>query len=342
MKVTHFDRKTGELKVAVDTHEDLWHLSKVISTGDLAEGSTYRSVKFGDKEERKRVFITVNVEEVEFSKSVNRLRIRGKIVRGSPEEFVQLGRYHTLELEPGDKILIIKEWKKYQLDRLREAEKETKRPKLRIIAMDDEKAITAMVHGYGVEYSHEIESSASKKDEKHEDKMQQYFGNIASDIEKHEEKYVVAGPGFAKDNFKKFLEKKKPELLKRIIFESCSYAERNGVNELMKKGVIERVVGEDRIANESKLIDELTRLISKEGDVAYGLAEVKKAAEAYAVEKLLVLDEFLRSSKEAEAVVETVDRNRGEIIIFSIEDDPGIKLKGFGKIAAFLKFKLRE
>jgi len=342
MKVTHFDRKLGELKVALDTVEDLWHLSKVVRNGDIAEGSTYRSVKFGDKEERKRVVIAVQVEDVEFSKSVNRLRLRGKIVRGSPEEFVQLGRYHTLELEPGDRLLLVKQWKNYELDRLKEAEKETKRPRLRVIVLDEEKALTAVIRGFGVDYGPELESKASKRDEKHEDKVLQYLGDVAAEIEKHEGRYVVAGPGFTKDNLKKFLEKRKPELLQRITFESCSYAERSGVEELLKKGVVERLIGEERIERETKLIEEFTRELSKEGLVAYGLKEVMAAAEAYAVERLLVLDEFLRSSTDAEKVAELVDKNRGQVIIFSEDGDPGMKLKGFGKIGAFLKFKLRE
>jgi protein pelota len=342
MRVTKFDKKLGEMKVVLETIDDLWHFSKVVSAGDTAEGSTIRSVKFGDKEERKRVFIAINVEEVEFSKSVNRLRIRGKIIRGTPEEFVQLGRYHTLDLEPGESITLIKKWKEYQIKRLKDAVAESKRPKLRIVVMDDEKALTATVRGYGVEYGPELDSNTSKKDEKYGDKMLQYFGNVASEIEKHEEKYVVAGPGFVKDNFKKFLEKKKQELLQRIMFETCSYAERSGVNELLKRGIVERAIGEDRIERETKLIEELTKEISKEGLVAYGIAEVKKAAEAYAIERLLVLDELLRTSEEAESVAEMVERNKGEVVIFSEEGDPGLKLKGFGKIAAFLKFRLQE
>ncbi len=342
MRVTKFDKKFGEMKVVLETVDDLWHFSKVVSAGDTAEGSTIRSVKFGDKEERKRVFIAINVEEVEFSKSVNRLRVRGKIIRGNPEEFVQLGRYHTLDLEPGDSITLIKQWKEYQIKRLKGAVAESKRPKLRIVVMDDEKAMTATVRGYGVEYGPEFDSNTSKRDEKYGDKMLQYFGNVAAEIEKHEEKYVVAGPGFIKDNFKKFLEKKKQELLPRIMFETCSYAERSGVNELLKRGIVERAIGEDRIEREMKLIEEMTKEISKEGLVAYGIKEVKKAAEAYAIERLLVLDELLRTSEEAEQITEMVERNKGDVIIFSEEGDPGMKLKGFGKIAAFLKFRLQE
>ncbi|MBI2079161.1 mRNA surveillance protein pelota [Candidatus Micrarchaeota archaeon] len=341
MKLNKLDRKTGELRIQIETVGDMWHLEKILSVGDTVEASTFRTVKLGTKEEKKPVFIAINVENVEFSKSINRLRIRGKIIRGNPEEFVQLGRYHTIDVEPRDKITVFKEWKDYQLKRLKEAEKESKRPLIRIILLDEEHALTAVVRGYGIEYGPEIENHARKRDEKFEEKTLQYLGELMALIEKHEEKTIMAGPGFTKDNLKKFIERRKPELLKRIVFESCSYAERSGINELMSNGVLERIIGEDRLEKETKLINEFIKQLNKNDElVAYGLEAVKKAAKQYAVEHLLVLDEFLRTSKETDELVDFVDKNKGRITIFSEESDPGFKLKGFGKIAAFLKFKV--
>jgi len=343
MRVTHFDRKTGELKVAVETMDDLWHLEKVISNGDVVEGRTMRTVKIGTKEEKKPVFIGISVEDVEFAKAANRLRVRGKIIFGNPEEFVQMGRYHTIEVGEGSKIKIKKNWKDYQIKRLRQAEKESKRPMIRIIVMDEEKALTALLRGYGVDYGHEINNPAGKRDDDYDKKVLQYYGDVTAEISRHPEKYVVAGPGFAKENLKDFIKKKEPGLLKRIIFETCSYAERNGVDELLKRGVIEKVAGEERIENETKLIEEVIAQIHKDtGRVAYGIAEVKKAADLHAIDKLLVLDEYLRTSEEAENVTETAEKGGSEIIIFSMESDPGIKLKGFGKIAALLRYKIGE
>lgn len=164
-----------------------------------------------------------------------------------------------------------------------------------------------------------------------------------AEIERHPEKYVVAGPGFAKENLKGFIAKRKPELLKRIVFESVSYAERSGVNELFANGIIERIMGEERSATEMKLVEELLTQVYKDtGKAVYGLAEVRKAAAAFAIERLLVLDEYLRKDKDAEAVVDQADGNRAEIVVVSSEGDAGAKLKGFGKIAAFLKFRMRE
>jgi protein pelota len=209
--------------------------------------------------------------------------------------------------------------------------------------MDEEKALTGMLRASGVDYGPEFYSLGSKRDDNYEKTKEGYFGELMAEVERHSERYVIAGPGFAKDNLKKFVAKRKPELLKRIIFESVSYAERSGVNELFANGVIERIVGEERSANEMKLVEELLVHVYKDsGRAAYGLAEVKKAAEAFAIERLLVLDEYLRNDKEAEAVVDMADKNRAEIVVVSSEGDAGAKLKGFGKIAAFLKFKMRE
>src|SRR5271157_3885072 len=277
MKIVNFDRKTGQMKIQADTLDDLWHLDKIIAPGDEVESHSLRTYKVGTKEEKKPVTIRVKAERVEFAKSANRLRILGTIVWGEPEEYIQLGKHHSIDLEVGGRIKVIKQWKKHEYDRLKEAEKESLRPKIRIIVMDEEKALTAMLRAFGVEYGVEFYSSGSKKDDNYEKSELDYFGKITAEIERHPEKFVIAGPGFAKDNLKKFISHKKPELIKRIVFESVSYAERSGVNELFKKGVIERIMGDERFEKEMKLVEELLTEIYKEtGKAAYGIKEVKK------------------------------------------------------------------
>jgi protein pelota len=338
MKIVHLDRKTGEMKVAVDTLDDLWHLDKVIAPGDMVEAHSFRTYKVGTREEKKAVKIRVRAERVEFAKTSNRLRILGPIVWGEPEEYIQLGKHHSIDAEPGEKIKIIKDWKNHEINRLKEAEKESKKPKIRIIVLDDEKALTAILRAFGVEYGAEFYSSGSKRDENYEKTKLEYFGKIAGEIERHPEKFVVAGPGFTK-----FISERKPDLLKRIVFETVSYAERSGVNELFNRGVIEKIMGEERFEKEMKLAEELLAEVHKDtGRAVYGIKEVKRAAEAFAISKLLVLDEYLRGDREAEAVVDLADKNKAEIVIFSSEGDAGAKLKGFGKIAAMLKFRIRE
>ncbi len=343
MKIIHFDGKTGEMKLVADTNDDLWHIEKVIEKGDLAEASTLRTYKVGKREEKKRVRIKINVERVEYSKSVNRLRLLGKIISGSPKEFVQLGKHHTIDIEPGTKFKIIKRWKQYQIKRLKQAVSESKKPRIRIIVMDDEKALTAVLRPFGMEYGPEFYSTGSKRDEKYEEAEKSYLGKIAAEIGRHEEKYIVAGPGFEKEKLKKFLSSRNPELLKRITFESCSYAERSGVDELLKRGVVEKIAGEERYEQELKMVEELITEINKDrGKAAYGIKEVKKAVEYGAVSRLLVLDEYIRTSEEAEKAAEAAEKSGADVMIVSSDGDAGLKLKGMGKIGAFLRFRIQE
>ena len=343
MRINHFERKIGEMKLQVDTLDDMWHLEKVLATGDEVESHSLRTYRVGTREEKKSVTVKVKVERVEFAKSANRLRILGPIIWGEPEEYIQLGKYHSIDVEQGGRIKIIKQWKGHEIKRLEDAVKESKKPRIRIIVLDEEKALVALLRAFGVEYGAEFYSSGSKRDENYEKTQQEYFGKIMAEVERHPERFVVAGPGFTKDNLREFIAKRKPELLKRITFESVSYAERSGVNELFNKGVIERIMGEERFEKEMKLVEELMVEVNKDsGRAVYGIAEVRKAIEAYAVKTLLVLDEYLRSDKAAEEAVEKADAAKAEIVIFSSEGDAGAKLKGMGKIAALLKFRMRE
>jgi len=341
MKIIHIDRKTGEIKIQADTLDDLWHLEKVVNPGDDAEAKSWRTYKVGTKEEKKAVTIKVRVERVEFAKSANRLRLLGTIVSGHPEEYVQLGKHHTIEVGPGSKAKITKKWKKHEIDRLKQAEKDTKKPRVNIIVLDEEKALLATVRPYGVDYGAEIESAARKKGEDFEQREREYFGKLMAEVERKPEHFIIAGPGFTKDNLKKFIQQRNPELLKRITFESCSYAERNGVNELLKKGIVEKVAGEARYEHEEKLMESLMGEIHKDsGKAVYGIAEVKKAVELGAVEKLFVLDEFLRTTADVEGMIDAAEKAGAEIVIFSSEGDAGLKLKGFGKIAGLLRWRI--
>ncbi len=342
MRIVHRDLRNGELKLMLQRLEDLWHLEHVLREGDVVEARTVRSVKFGEgKEERKPVFITLKVESVEFAESANRLRIGGTILAGNPEEFVQKGRHHTFDLEPGDTIKIIKQWKNFEVSRLEKAVKETSRPTLRIIVMDEEKALTAILRGYGLEYGPTFWFSGSKREDKYEEKLKQYYGEVASYISSAPERFIVAGPGFAKDGLKSFIQKKEPELLQRIVFETCSYAERSGINELMKKGVIEKIAGEAQMEKEEKLFEHFMVHINKDdGLAAYGKKEVAQAVEISAVESLLVLDESLRKDKEIEKITESAESKKANVIFFSSKGDSAHKLKGFGGIAALLRFRI--
>ena len=75
MKLLHTDFKKGEVKVKIENLDDLWYLSQIVEKNDLVKGRTLRKIKTGEetqrkqKAEKKAVFLLIEVEKVEFSKT---------------------------------------------------------------------------------------------------------------------------------------------------------------------------------------------------------------------------------------------------------------------------------
>ncbi|MFH1448205.1 MAG: mRNA surveillance protein pelota [Candidatus Micrarchaeota archaeon] len=344
MRITGLNETTGELRVMPENTEDLWHIERVLEPGDLVKARSLRRFKVqeGESGEKKQVTIELEAKKIEFHKNVNVLRVMGVIKRGTPEEFVQVGSYHTIDVEPMRKLSITKKWKKYQFDRLKKAQTETKRPRLGIVVMDEREAAFALLRGYGIDFTSNISAATSKRDDRHDEHQNQFFGNITSAIQNMEvERIIVAGPGFAKDNLKRFISNKDRELLKKLSFEHASSAEKSGVYELLKNGVVEKIVGEQRVEREFRLMERLMAEVSKgTGLAAYGKAEVGQATEHKAAKELFVVDDVLRQDKEMEEILAQAERQKCEITIFSAENNAGKQLQGIGGIAAILRFPI--
>lgn len=346
MKLGKQDPKEGEIRLTPENTEDLWHIERILQPGDRVLSKTWRRYKAaeGDAGEKKLVTMKLLVEKVEFSAFANRLRVTGKILEGTPVEFVQQGAYHTIDIEQDLPVSIIKDkWMNHHLLRIKQAIAETKRPKLGMLVLDESKAVFATLRGYGVQYELELENSASKRDDKFDEKTQSFFGEILKKLQSMQVgRIIVAGPGFGKENLMKFIKQKDGKLASRIVLEHCTYAERTGINELLKKGVVSKVAEEERSANEMVLMEKFNMELHKDsGLVSYGLDDVRHAVSSSAVESLLVLDELLRNNKEIEAVVEEAEKRKVKLVIFSHESDGGRELAGYGGFAALLKFRIR-
>jgi protein pelota len=340
MRILGLDRKTGAADLSPENMEDLWHLCRVVDKGDVAEGRTMRSVRIGAAEEKKPVRLKIRVEGASFSKYGNSARITGVILEGEPEEFVQRGKYHTFDVEPGMKIRITKtEWKGHHLAILKQAERDAKRPRVGILVMDDEKALPALLMGYGVEYGNEIHSNASKSGGDYEQKMGEYFTDIIRELESKQVRWIVAGPGFHKDNFKKYVSEKAPKLMGMLHFEGASNSERSAVQELLKRGVVSAAAGEARIEKETALVESLIMHINKEDGLAcYGKAATLAALDAHAAEVVLVCDSMLKDA-EIERLAGRAEREC-KLEVLSGEGEPGEKLAGLGGICALLRFRM--
>ena len=352
MKIIHSNLKKGEIKVLLQTLDDLWYLSNIIDPGDRISGKTFRKIKIYGSEEKskdsvkKPVFIAIEAEKVEFSKYSNVLRVSG-IIKEAPED-VPLGEHHTFNLEENSSITIIKEeWLKYQLDKLKEAASEQKSSIL-IIVHDREEAYFALFKKYGYEVLSHIEGQVQKKREENI-KKENFYLSVIKKMEEYIERYgikqvILASPAFWKEDLMK--EIKNPELKKIMIPATCSSATKNGIEEVIKRPEVKEALKQERAAKEMIKVEELFTEIAKSNLAAYGIEETEKAAVMGAVKDLLVVDSLIQKSrmenfyKRLENIMKTVDKAKGEIEIISSEHEGGKKLEGLGGIGAILRFKM--
>ena len=129
-----------------------------------------------------------------------------------------------------------------------------------------------------------------------------------------------------------------------MYFEATNSVGVTGLNELIKNGVIEKIVAQTQLVKETKLIERVLQEIARPaGLCVIDEKKAKNAIEISAVETLLVTDDYLLSNrKQTEQMMEQTEKQRGQIHIVSTKNQAGKTLKGFGGIAALLRFKPPE
>lgn len=335
-----------------ETVDDLWHLSHVLEPGDLISGDTTRRIQRDDDHmrdtggQREPMSVTIEVEDTEFARFANRLRVGGLIVDCSRED--QLGHHHTLNVEEREEITIEKHFKPDQLERLEEAEETADNPAVAIATVEEGEAYVHLVKEYGTEEYASITRPTGKGE--YARPRSELFGELASALSHLDpDAIVLAGPGFTKQDARDYIEENARELTDRLTVVDTSSAGDRGVHEVLKRGAVDEIQAETRIAREAELIDELTREIAQGAKAAYGIDAVKEAADFGAVETLLLVDDRLRQERQGDGdwdsdvneLIETVEQQGGDVTVFSGEFAPGQQLRNLGGIAAILRYRLQ-
>ena len=350
------DRQTVEggrerLTLVPESLDDLWHLSHVIEPGDRVAGDTTRRIQRNDEQlrdtggEREHLWLALDVEDVEFAKFANRLRVGGTISECSRED--QLGLHHTINVEEREELEVEKRWKPDQLDRIEDAVEATENADVAIATVEEGEAHVHTVAQYGVEERATITAPTGKGE--YARPRSELFADLTDVLKRLDvDAIILAGPGFTKQDALDYIAENDPGLPEKITTVDTSAVGDRGVHEVLKRGAVDEVQKETRIAEESELIDELTERIAEGAKVAYGPDQVAKAADYGAVEELLVLDDRLRKERQGEGdwdidvdrVIETAEQKGGEVTVFSGEFAPGQQLRNLGGIAALLRYRL--
>ena len=319
MKITYQDRKKGIIELLPETLDDLWHLSHIIAEGDTVYSKTTRRIQdnTGDKLRsdrgvKKTFTLGVSVEDVSFHIFTGKLRIIGSIIKG-PEDLIPLGSHHTIEAN--------------------------------IVVLEDDVADFGLMRQFGIEYYGPVMGNVSGKrivDKNRAKNIEKFYQKIVDYILKFDniQTIVLAGPGFFKNDFLKYLELKHKDLAKKSIVEATGSGGRVGINEVLKKGTVEKLAAENRVAFEISAINEILQEIAKSSNlVVYGKKQVKEAINLGAIEKLLVLDNLIRS-EDLEESMDMVENMSGEVLVISSQHEGGKQLEGLGGMAATLRYSI--
>ncbi len=349
MRVIKADLKHNECVVEVTNPEDFWYLSHVIDKNDLVKARTFRKIKIGSSDERsqnivkKPITLEIDVEKTEVTE--NSIRISGKIINDI--EDVKKGSHHTITLEINSIATIKKpRWLKFQIDKIKDSC--MKMPSILVIAMDRDQASFALLKKHGYEYLTDVYGDVEKKTLKNDAKNTFYI-DVIKQIKEYAERYdakniILASSAFWKEELLKELKEK--ELAGKIITATCYHIGRKGIDEIINRDEVKKILKEERIVKETSLVEETLKEIAKDNLAAYSFKYVHEAAAAGAVKDLLVTDNAIHKFREEnryseiDELMSAVENANGTVNIISSEHEAGKKLDGLGGVAAILRYKM--
>ena len=352
MKIIKQDTKDGIIEVVPETLDDLWHLSHIVEVGDNVSSKTTRRIQdnTGDKLRsdrgvKKTFYLGLDIENITFQLFTGKLRLTGVITRG-PEDLIPLGSHHTLEVKLNTPLTIRKEkWPKWAINRLNQAIDASKKLSAIIVVLEDDTATLGLMRQFGIEYYGPIKGNVSGKrivDKNRQKNIIQFYEKVIESITKFDsiQNIVIAGPGFVKNDFYNYLKEKHKDLAEISIIEATGSGGRVGISEVLKKGTVEKLTSENRVAIEmgaiNKLLEQIGRNSSK---IAYGVREVKSAINLGAVDELLILDTKVADEGMGE-LMDMVENMKGNVMVISSEHEGGKQLESLGGMAAILRYQI--
>jgi len=335
MNILTQDRRDGYMRLKLERDEDIWHLKYVIEEGDRIKTMSPRTVVEG--REKRKCFITLEVEKTEFQGG--RLRATGEIV-DAPED-VEHG-YHTFNLEPGKEFEIWKDnWRDFQIERVKKAAR-IENYQLLVCMIEKGKANFAVITETGIKDLADVDVNVPGKMYQSEGgEKESFYGQLLSVLERNAEKVdkiILAGPGFEKENVYNRFKDEYPDLADNVMLQDTSVTGYTGIQEVLKRGAVDRVIDESRVSEEVQLMEEFLKHLNKDdGKAVYEPKPVAEATEMGAVDDLLINDELITDTRY-ETVMEEVENQAGNIHLIHTDHEAGRKLKSLGGIAAILRF----
>jgi protein pelota len=350
VRLVRWDAKSGECRVRLETPSDLWRLSRLVHPGELVGASTTRRDPQAPAEitaaerTRRRVWLTVRTEAVEFHDFSQHVRVSGPIVEGP----FDIGRHHTLDIDVGDEVAIYKSTLS-PADRtiLDEGTHHRGDPSILIASVDWGDSSLVRLRGRALEPVVDLRRTIAGKQyapgqgNRDRDSYLKELEGLLRREGKEATSIALAGPGFLKEELAHRIAESDPALRRRILIYSTGASGRVGVDELLRSGRAAEALQGAAAAEEAALVEKLVEGLSSGTRSAVGLEEVHDAVESGAVETLLCSESRLHEG-EVSAILERARADQAHLFIVRDDDAPGRRLKGLGGIGAILRYDWRS
>jgi len=346
VRLLHHDRSTGRYRLRLETPSDLWRIARLLRIGELVGASTTRRDPeappevAGAERSRRRVFLVVRAEQVEFHGFSKHVRVTGPIVEGP----FDLGRHHTLDLAEGEEVTVEKPTiGPGERAILEEGLAGAEEPTILIAAVDWGDSSLVRLRGRAIEPVAELRRTIAGKrypGSQGEKDRKTYAEEIETVLKREgpgATAIVLAGPGFLKEEISRRLLEDAPALAKKTRVYPTSESGRVGIDELLRSGKASEALRGSVAAEESEVVERLVRSLAGGLRAAVGVREVSEAVDAGAVETLLVADSLLPDP----ALAPMLDRARSarvRIFVVREEGEAGRRLQGLGRVAALLRY----
>lgn len=368
MKILHEEYLkdgVGTVSLICEESEDLWHLFNLTATGDRIKAMTTRKVSKESatgtvSSEVKKLNITIEVtKDPEYDAAGDSIRFPGKNCDENP--WLKMGAHHTLEIGLNNKVTIHKEnWDAVYRDALAQAADPHKSAEVAVVLIDAGVAnffLLTQVLAKGVcRISHPLPKKRITTTG-YDKALVKFYEQVYTAIKEHidfdiQRCIVLAGPGFVKDDFLKFmldhavkvgdsaLVQRKQSFV--AIHSSTIY--KQALTELLADDGMQKVIANTKAAAHSKALEKFYTMLKEDPDRAcYGPKQVIEANNQGALQTLMVTDGLFRSCtlQTRRQYVKLVEDARGvgaEVLVLSSQHVSGEQLTQLGGVAALLRF----
>lgn len=339
MQLLEEKRREGLVRLRVESLDDLWELSRIITPEDTVSGLTERKVTLGEdrtKSVRKTMRLAITVIKAELEHDA--LRIQGTITQG-PEDLVSFGDHHSFTLAPGTEITIIKEWDALTREQLESALKAQPLNVL-LVTFDREQAHLAELTRRGYDIVQTLSGDVAKKAPG--GGSENFWGTLAQtitelDSRKNYHAIIAASPAF----WTEYLIKALPaHVAKKTTAASVGSVGQGAVRELAGRPEVAAVLKQDITSREETLVKEVLAAVAQD-KACYGMEECEEKASLGQIKTLIVSNHTIHVMREGgtferlEKLLDAVKNTSGDVHLIEHQTD---QLDALGGVAGVLRW----